>query len=86
MNITNGLLIIVLLTFIISMLVATIIWLLSLSNPNSGLNRNASVKKQLINFLKDEVRHFQSFQVFYRTYWYKDNAPTNELISFYHEP
>lgn len=85
MTITNGLLTIVLLAFIISMLVAAIIWMLGLTNP---LSSNSSSKRRItiISFLKDEFNHFLSFQVLYRTYWYRDNAPTNELITFYHEP
>ncbi|MGE5382952.1 MAG: hypothetical protein ACM3PX_05960 [Omnitrophica WOR_2 bacterium] len=83
-GVTNGLLMITLLAFVISMLVAVIIWLLasvSSGHPVQGRGEKAGLPETI----KAEIKHFLSFQRVYRTYWYSGNAPSNELITFYHE-
>lgn len=85
MSITEGLLIITGMTFAISMMVAAIIWLLSLYTSSREDNSSRYERKSFLRSIKSEFRYFNRFQKVYRTYWYSGAAPTNELIAFYHE-
>ncbi len=85
MNITQGLFIITGLAFAISMMVAGIIWLLSFYNSTKEDSLIRAEKRTLSGTLKTELRYFNRFQKIYRTYWYSNVVPTNELIAFYHE-
>jgi len=81
----EGMLIIVGLAFVISMLVAAIIWLLSLFIANDNNQNEEQEHSSLYDRIKSELKQFESFQKLYRTYWDGKNAPTNELIAFFHE-
>lgn len=81
----EGMLIIAGLAFIISMLVATIIWLLSLFIANDNNQNEEKEHSSIHDRIKSELKQFESFQKQYRTYWDGKNAPTNELIAFFHE-
>lgn len=85
MSISTGLLLITALAFIISMIVATIIWILGEFNSFRENGFKGQEKKSLLKIIKAEADHFRYFQRLYRTYWESGNAPTNELITFYHE-
>lgn len=85
MNTTEGLMIIALLAFIISMLVATIIWLLSLFSAKDQNKHEGGNHSSFLARIRKEVKFFSSFQKLYRTYWDNANSPSNELIQFYHE-
>lgn len=84
MSIGEGLFMISSLAFIISMLVAAIIYLLTTFNSMKEKTEDAK-STSLRQTIMDEVKHFNSFQRLYRTYWDNGNAPTNELIAFYHD-
>lgn len=86
MNTFTGLLIITGLAFIISLLVACIIWFMSLFSTKTevvmtGIRNHTPLTRYLIL----EWKNFNSFQKLYRTYWRSENATTNELIDFYYE-
>ncbi len=88
MSTTSGIALIAVLAFIISMLVAFLIRILaqlsSIGNRDTtGTSGNSGTT--LSERVRAEFRHFTTFQRSYRTYWDNGNAPTNELIAFYHE-
>lgn len=85
MSVSIGLLFITGLAFLISMIVAGIIWILSEINSLRENGFNGWQRKSVVKMIKAEIDHFNYFQKFYRTYWDNGNAPTNELIAFYHE-
>lgn len=86
MSAFTGLLIISGLAFLISMLVACIIWVLSLfTTQNEMLLTGIEKPTPNSNYLLLEWQHFKSFQKHYRTYWHNKNVVSNELIDFYCE-